>query len=116
MIENMDKVFYPKSIAVVGVSTKEGTLSRTIFTNLIQGGYKGVLYPVNPKADSIVGVKCYPTVSAIPDPVDLAVIVIPADYIPSVLEECGKKGTKGIIVISAGFKEVGPEGAKLRIR
>ncbi|MFH1074449.1 MAG: acetate--CoA ligase family protein [Candidatus Firestonebacteria bacterium] len=113
MLENADKVFYPKSIAIVGASTKENTLSRTIFTNLIEGGYKGILYPVNPKAESILGVKCYPTITAIPDGVDLAVIVIPSKYIPASLEECGKKGIKGIIIISAGFKEVGGEGVVL---
>src|SRR3989339_642402 len=90
MLENADKVFYPKSIALIGASTKENTLSRTIFTNLIEGGYKGILYPVNPKAESILGVKCYPSVTSIPDSVDLA-----------------------IIVISAGFKEVGGEGVVL---
>ena len=110
---DIQKIFYPKSIAVVGASTKEGTLSRTIFTNLIGGGFNGVLYPVNPKADNILGVKCYPTVSAIPDPVDMAIIVIPPEYVPSVLEECGQRGVKGIIIISAGFKEVGAEGAAL---
>ena len=113
MLENLDKVFYPKSIALVGASTKENSLSRTIFTNLIDGGYKGVLYPVNPKSESILGVKCYPSVTAIPETVDLAVIVIPSNYIPASLEECGKKGIKGIIIISAGFKEVGGEGVAL---
>ncbi len=113
MLENLEKVFYPKSIALVGASTKENSLSRTIFTNLIDGGYKGVLYPVNPKSESILGVKCYPSVTAIPETVDLAVIVIPSNYIPASLEECGKKGIKGIIIISAGFKEVGGEGVAL---
>lgn len=113
MLENVEKVFYPKSIALVGASTKENSLSRTILTNLIDGGYKGILYPVNPKSESILGVKCYSSVSAIPDPVDLAVIVIPSNYIPASLEECGKKGIKGIIIISAGFKEVGGEGVVL---
>ncbi|MEI6846340.1 MAG: CoA-binding protein, partial [Candidatus Firestonebacteria bacterium] len=113
MLENADKVFYPKSIALVGASTKEGTLSRTILTNLIEGGYKGIIYPVNPKAESIMGVKCYPTITSIPDEIDLAVIVIPSNYIPASLEECGKKGIKGVIIISAGFKEVGGEGVAL---
>jgi len=113
MLENADKVFYPKSIALVGASTKEGTLSRTILTNLIEGGYKGIIYPVNPKAESIMGVKCYPTITSITDEIDLAVIVIPSNYIPASLEECGKKGIKGVIIISAGFKEVGGEGVAL---
>ncbi len=113
MLENADKVFYPKSIALVGASTKENTLSRTIFTNLQEGGYKGLLYPVNPKAEDILGTKCYPSVTAIPGNVDLAVIVIPSKFIPASLEECGKKGIKGVIIISAGFKEVGGEGIML---
>jgi len=113
VVNNISSVFAPKSIAVVGASRKEGSVGRVVFSNILLGGFTGILFPVNPKAQSILGVKCYPSVSAIPDPIDLAVIVIPAEVIPSVLEECGKVGVKGAIIISAGFKEIGGEGIKL---
>ena len=113
MSENIRSVFSPKSIAVIGASRKENSLGRIIFSNILLGGYTGVLFPVNPKASSILGVKCYPNIAAIPDPIDLAVIVIPNVAIPAVIEECGKKGVKGLIIISAGFKEVKGKGLEL---
>ena len=109
----LDSIFYPKSIAVVGASRQPGSVGQSLLANLIDNRFHGVVYPVNPKADSALGIKCYPRVLDIPDEVDLAVIVVPSRIVPAVLEECGVKGIKGAIVISAGFKEIGREGVAL---
>ncbi len=113
MSENLDAIFKPRSIAVVGTSRKDGTIGRQILHNLVAYGFCGPVYPVNPKAEYVNSIKCYPSVSSIPDQVDLAVIVVPKEVVLSVVEECGKKGVKGIVVISAGFKEIGEKGVKL---
>ncbi|MEJ5166905.1 MAG: acetate--CoA ligase [Thermoanaerobaculia bacterium] len=112
-MKNLDAIFYPSSIAVIGASQREGSVGQSIFSNLLFGKYKGVLYPVNPKAKSINGVKCYPSVMDIPEPFDLAVLIVPAPSAPQTLKECIEKGAKGSIIISAGFKEVGGDGVKL---
>lgn len=103
----------PKTIAVIGASRDEGSIGRAVFENILQGNYTGTAYPVNPKANSVSGVRAYPSVSEIPEDVDLAVIIVPASIVPRIAEECGRRGVKGLIVVSAGFKEVGREGAKL---
>jgi acetyltransferase len=87
-------------------------VGQAVFANILQHGYTGVLYPVNPKANSIMSVKAYPSVLAIPEAVDLAVIIVPRDTVPPVLAECGQKGIKGAIIITAGFKELGGEGTQ----
>ena len=110
MTNLLDKIFKPKTIAVVGASTKEGTIGYVILNNLLRFDFKGQIYPVNPKADSILGLKCYPTISSLPDGVDLAIIVVSRDLVKPSLEECGQKGIKGIVTITAGFKEIGGEG------
>ncbi|MCX7706110.1 MAG: acetate--CoA ligase family protein [bacterium] len=104
--------FSPESVAVVGASREPGKLGWQILSNIILGRYQGKIYPVNPKATEISGLKCYPDISSIPDVPELAVIVVPAKIVASVIEECGKKGTKAAVVISAGFKESGLEGKK----
>ncbi|MCM8766663.1 MAG: acetate--CoA ligase [Candidatus Omnitrophica bacterium] len=104
--------FKPKSICLVGASTNPEKLGFKILKNIIDGKYNGRIFPVNPNADTILNLKCYKNVSEIPDFVDLALIVIPSDYVCDIAEECGKKGVKGLIVISAGFKETGQEGQK----
>lgn len=108
--------FSPKSVAVIGASRDERKLGHGILLNIIKSGFKGQIYPINPKADEILGLKCYPSVLEVPGEVDLAVIVIPARLVPGVVEECGEKGVKGVIVISSGFKEIGGEGAKLEAK
>lgn len=113
MSKNIDAVMNPKSIAVIGASNQPGSVGLAVFQNIIAGGYQGILYPVNLKAKSIQSVKAYPTVLDIPDEVDLVVIIVPAKIVPNVLEECGAKGVKGAIVITAGFKEIGGEGVEL---
>ncbi|MFA5252495.1 MAG: acetate--CoA ligase family protein [Phycisphaerae bacterium] len=106
----------PKSIAVVGATDRPGSVGFAVFNNIIKAGFKGGLYPVNVKAKSVQGVKAYPTLLAIPDEVDMAVVIVPADKVCSVMEDAGKKGVKGAIVISAGFRETGGNGAELEKR
>lgn len=108
----LEKFFSPDSIAVIGASRKPGKLGFQILQNILSNQYSGKIYPVNPKVDEILGLKCYPDVSSIPDVPDLAVIVVPARFVGSIVEECGKKGTRAAVVISAGFKESGSEGMK----
>lgn len=106
-------MFSPRSVAVIGASRREGKLGHSVLKNLVQYGYQGPIYPVNPNADDILGLQCYARVNDIPHEVDLAVIVVPSRYVPEVVADCAAKGVKAAIVISAGFREVGPEGAKL---
>jgi acetyltransferase len=112
----LDAIFRPNTVAVIGASNRAGSVGNAIFKNILLGGYAGTLYPVNPKAASIIGVHSYPTVTEIPDEVELALIIVPSDFVPGVLEECGQKGVRGAVVVSAGFKEVGPVGAALEKR
>ncbi len=102
----------PGSIAVVGATNRDGSVGLAVFRNILDAGFQGLLYPVNPKAKSVQNVKAYPKLYNIPDEVDVAVIIVPADIVCSVLEEAGQKKVKGAIVISAGFKEVGERGAE----
>ena len=102
--------FDARSVAVVGASSSPDKLSNAILRNLIQSGYQGNIYPINPKASEIENYKAYPSVSSLPEAVDLAVLVIPASKVLEVAKECGEKGVKNIITITAGFKEVGKEG------
>lgn len=104
--------FCPGSVVVIGASREEEKVGHIILDNIISSGYKGKLFPVNLKADEIHGIKCYPSVLNVPGDIDLAIIVIPAQFVLQVLEECSKKNTKWSIIISAGFKETGIEGAK----
>ncbi len=107
-----DRIFRPKSIAVMGVTPTPGTVPYDIFYNILSSGYTGVLYPVAPGKRSISSVRAYRYLTDIDDEVDLAVIVFPAAVCERALEMCGQKGVKGVIMISAGFREVGPAGAK----
>jgi acetyltransferase len=111
--EPLDAIFHPRSIAVVGATEKEGSVGRTILWNLLSSPFGGTVYPVNPTRPAILGVKAYPSISAIGEPVDLAVIVTPAKTAPALVDECGRVGIPGVIIISAGFKEIGPEGVEL---
>ncbi|MCK4490179.1 MAG: CoA-binding protein, partial [Anaerolineales bacterium] len=108
----LEAFFDPKSVAVVGASTSPEKLGYAVLENLVNGGYAeiGKIFPINPKADEILGQKAYPSVLDVPENIDLAVIVIPYPYVPAVLEECGKKKISGVVVISAGFREAGMEG------
>ncbi|WP_082391441.1 acetate--CoA ligase family protein [Thermococcus sp. EP1] len=104
---DLDFLFYPQSVAVIGASNKEGKIGNAIMKNLINFGFKGKIYPVNVKEDTVMGLKAYKNVLEIPDQVDVAVIAIPGKFVPQTLEECGQKGIRGAVVISAGFKEAG---------
>lgn len=110
---NLHFLFRPQSIAVIGASTREGSVGRALFANILMNGYTGVVYPVNMKTKSVLGVKSYPSILHIPDEIDLAILIVPALAVPATIAECGQKGVKAAIVISAGFKELGPNGAKL---
>jgi len=112
MIKNIEPVMNPRSIAVVGATDRPGSVGLAVFRNILDAGFQGLLYPVNPKAKSVQNVKAYPKLSDIPDEVDVAVIIVPAEIVCSVLDEAGQKQVKGAIVISAGFKEVGERGAE----
>lgn len=106
-------LFNPKSVAIIGASTKELSIGNVITKNLLRYDYKGPIYPINPKADEVRGVKAYKTIFDVPGEVDLAHISIPSKFVPQAVEDCGKKGVKFIIINSAGFKEVGPDGEAL---
>lgn len=105
--------FEPRSIAVIGASREEGKLGHAVLQSLIRSGFPGKIYPVNPKADELLGLKAYPSVKDCPGEVDLAVVLIPGKFVPAVMKECGEKGVQGVIIISAGFREVGAEGLRL---
>jgi acetyltransferase len=109
----LDVFFTPKTVAVVGATENPNTVGRTVLWNLVTSPFGGTVYPVNPKRPSVLGVKAYRSVSEIPEQVDLAVIVTPPPSIPGIIRECGENGVQGAVVISAGFKEIGPEGAEL---
>ncbi|HNL27785.1 MAG TPA: CoA-binding protein, partial [bacterium] len=109
----LDAIFKPRNVAVIGASRKSKTIGHEIIHNLIECGFTGAIYPVNPNAPAIHSIKAYPTVKDIPDEVDLAIITVPKQLVLGVVDECAAKGIKGLIVITAGFKEVGAEGAAL---
>jgi acetyltransferase len=109
----LDVFFSPESVAVIGATETPGSVGRTVLWNLISTPFGGTVFPVNPRRASVLGIKAYPRIGAVPEPVDLAVVVTPAPTVPGVIRECVEAGVKGAIVISAGFKELGPEGAEL---
>ncbi len=110
-VASVRSLLYPRSVAVIGASTKPGTVGQLPFQCLMENKFSGVVYPVNPNAESVLSVKAYPSVLDVPGSVDLALIIVPAQFVPKVTDECGRKGVHSIIVISDGFKERGAEGA-----
>ena len=106
--------FEPEAIAVIGASRTPGKVGYDVVRNLHEGAFEGGVYPVNPKAEEILGLECYSSILDVPDDVELAVIVLPSKLVPDIVNQCGEKGIDSIIVISAGFKEVGEEGARLQ--
>jgi acetyltransferase len=110
---DLDVFLRPKSVAVIGATEKAGAVGRTVLWNLISSPFGGAVYPVNPKRSNVLGIKAYPSLDHIPDEVDLAVVVTPAETVPGVIHECADHGVKGAIVISAGFKEAGARGVQL---
>ncbi|MEI6076570.1 MAG: bifunctional acetate--CoA ligase family protein/GNAT family N-acetyltransferase [Verrucomicrobiota bacterium] len=109
----LSSIFSPQSVAVIGATENPGSVGRTILENLIKGGFAGAIYPVNPKRDTILGLKAYPSISAVPTVPDLAVVITPPPTVPGIIRDCGLRGVKGAIIISAGFKEIGPTGVEL---
>lgn len=109
----LDAIFAPRNVAVIGATERPNTVGRTLLWNLISHPFGGTVYPINPKRDNVLGIHAYPSIGDVPNQVDLAVIVTPARTVPGVIEECVQAGVKGAIVISAGFKEIGEEGAEL---
>ncbi len=105
--------FKPQAVALIGATEKAGSVGRTILSNLIASPFGGTVYPVNPNRPSVLGIQSHPNIASIPEKVDLAVIVTPPKSIPGIIEECGEAGVPSVVVISAGFKEVGEEGAQL---
>jgi predicted CoA-binding protein len=109
----LDAIFAPKSVAVVGATEKAGSVGRALLWNLISHPFGGTVFPINPTRANVLGIKAYPTVAALPEPVDLVVIATPAPTVPALLTECAEVGVKGAIILSAGFKQAGAAGAEL---
>jgi acetyltransferase len=109
----LDPLYKPKSVAIIGASTKELSIGNRIIKNLIDFGYKGFIYPINPKADKVRDIQAYSSILDVPNHIDLAHIVIPNKFVPLAIEDCGKKGVKVAIINTAGFKEIGGEGIEL---
>ena len=110
--ESFQALFTPQSVAVIGATDKEGSVGLAIMKNLI-ASFKGAIYPVNPKRTELLALPAFPNIAAAPAPVDLAVIITPARTVPGLIRECIAAGVKSALIISAGFKEVGPEGVAL---
>ncbi|MCX7607810.1 MAG: acetate--CoA ligase family protein [Anaerolineales bacterium] len=112
--ETLLPYFKPRGIAVIGASADPEKIGHGVLKNLLhpEFGFRGPIYPVNPKASEILGLPCYPSVLDVPDPLDLAVIVVPSAAAPAVMEDCGRRGVKATIILSGGFRETGPEGAE----
>ena len=110
---DLDKMFKPESVAIVGASNSEGKVGYIIVNNIINDGYEGNVYPINPKDDEVQGLKAYKNVSDLPEVPDLVIISIPSKAVNPVVKECGEFGVKNLVVITAGFKEVGGEGVKM---
>jgi len=106
-MKKLDYFFKPKSVAIIGASRKPKKVGHVILRNFIEGKFKGRVYPINPNADEMFGLKAYPSVLKIPGKLDLAVVCIPAVFVPKALDECGRKGVKAVIIITGGFKEIG---------
>jgi acetyl coenzyme A synthetase (ADP forming)-like protein len=110
---NLHNVFYPETVAVIGASPKPEKIGHALLKNIIDYGYKGKIYPINPEKEDIIGLKTLPNVQDVPEEVDLAIIAVPAPIVPEVMEDCVKKGVKGALIITSGFSEIGEEGRRL---
>ncbi len=111
---SLESFFNPRSIAVVGASHKKGKVGYEILTNIVAGGFQGRVFPVNKNVEQIEGLKCYPDLESIGEVPELVIIVVPAPAVPEIMTQCGKIGTKAVVIITAGFKEVGKEGKETR--
>jgi acetyltransferase len=111
--QQLDAIFRPETVAVIGATERPGSVGRTIIWNLISSPFGGMVFPVNSRRPSVLGIKAYPSISEVPARVELAVIVSPAPTVPGIIRECAEAGVEGAVIISAGFRETGPEGAEL---
>jgi acetyltransferase len=113
-ITQLDAILRPKSVAVIGASTSPDKLGHEILKNILAGGYQGAVYPINPKADAILDLPCHANIKDLKEPPDLAVLIIPARFVPQAIQDCGEKGVQGAVIITGGFSEAGPEGEALQ--
>src|SRR5665213_2694650 len=116
IVRAMNRIMRPDAVAVIGASSEEGKIGNSVMKNLVNGGYKGKIYPINPKADEILGYKAYASVKEIPGEVDVAVFAIPAKFVAAALVECGEKKVPGAVLIPSGFAETGNEAGQLEIQ
>lgn len=112
----LDAIFSPRTVGIIGATEKPGSVGRTLLWNLVSSPFGGTVFPINPRRSSVLGIKTYPSVADVPEALDLAVIVTPAKTVPGLIEECANAGVKAAIIISAGFKELGPPGVELERR
>jgi len=110
---SFDNFFNPKSVAIVGASQNKGKVGYEILNNMIEAGFEGEIFPINPKAESILGLKCYGDLESIGRTPDLVIIIVPAKIVPGIMQQCAKADVKAVVIITAGFKEVGEQGRKL---
>ena len=115
MLEKLPQLFCPSSVAVIGASDNFDKLGYHVMKSLVEGKYQGEIYPINPRRQEIWGIRAYASLEDVPAEVDLAIIAVPAQFVPRVLKECGRKGAKGVVLITAGFRELeDPRGATLQ--
>jgi len=114
MSEKIDKLFNPRAVAIMGASRTIGKWGFTFTLHLIRGGYRGAIYPINPAMDELLGIPAYSSLEAVPEPVDLAFILLPADKVPAAVDACGRRGIHACVIITAGFAELGDEGQALQ--
>ncbi|OLS23945.1 MAG: Succinyl-CoA ligase [ADP-forming] subunit alpha [Candidatus Heimdallarchaeota archaeon LC_2] len=112
-LENLEIMFSPETVAVVGASSREGSIGKAILQNLLQFGFEGTIYPVNSRAKSVMGIRAYPKMKDIPDTIDLAVIVVPSKYVLDIIKEAAELKVKGAVIITAGFREISEEGIEM---
>ncbi|MEM2182289.1 MAG: bifunctional acetate--CoA ligase family protein/GNAT family N-acetyltransferase [Nitrososphaerota archaeon] len=113
ILGSLERMFNPKVVALIGATDKEGSVGLALLKNLLKNNGDREIYPVNPNRESVLGIKCYPSIKDVPEHVDLAVIATPAKTVPKIVEECGEAGVEGVVIVSAGFRETGEEGRKL---
>ena len=109
----LDSIFAPRSVAVIGATERPGSVGRTVLWNLISHPFGGTVYPINPKRRNVLGIQAFDRIASLPEAPNLAIIAIPAPGVPAVVQDCVDAGAKGAIILSAGFKEIGPEGIEL---
>src|SRR5215469_5948876 len=111
--KGLDAFFTPNNVAVIGATDKRGSVGRTVLLNLLNGPFSNKIYAVNPKRKEVLGIQSFPSAAELPESIDLAIVATPASSVPGLVGECVDAGVKAVVVISAGFKERGPEGAEL---